>query len=73
MTARKAVVAACSWDPFQHPKLDTNPDVNETPAPVQKYITLVKHSSIAELPNEHWADSHCKPGVKAELKPVSEM
>lgn len=24
----------------------------------------------AELPNEHWADSHCEPGVKAELKPV---
>ena len=31
---------------------------------------MAKAGRRAQLSNEHWADSHCEPGVKAELKAV---
>lgn len=77
VTAREAVVAhavdsgpvPASIHVSPDPKLDTNPDVNAcTCSEIDDASEAFKYR--AELPNEHWADSHCEPGVKAELKPV---
>lgn len=54
VTAREAVVAhtvdsgpvPTSIHVPPDSKPDTNPDVNEAPEPVRKYMTLVKHSNI---------------------------
>lgn len=78
VTAREAVVAhAVDSGPAPtsihvppDPKLDTNPDVNEAPSDPEIDYASEAFKYRAELPNEHWADSHCEPGVKATLKPV---